>query len=82
MEHILKIVMIMNMKFFFVWENGLRYTEMTLEQFKRRMNRLNQGTNNISYIKCNVNSINHFHQLIEKSIFGEKYSDNPTKIFL
>ena len=55
---------------------------MTLEQFKRRMNRLNQGTNNIQYIKCNVNSINHFHHLIEKSIFGEKYSDNPTKIFL
>lgn len=66
---------------FFVWENGLRYTEMTLEQFKRRMNRLNQGTNNIPYIKCNVNSINHFHHLIEKSIFGEKYSDNPTKIY-
>ena len=58
-------------------ENGMRYTEMTLKEFKRRMIQSNEGTGNIPFIKCNVNSINFFHMLIERVIFGKDYSSNP-----
>lgn len=63
--------------FFINGENGLRYTEMTVEEFKRRMVQLNSGTGNVPFIKCNVNSINMFHHLIGRTIFGKKYSSNP-----
>lgn len=58
-------------------KNGLRYTEMTLNEFKRRMIQDNEGTGNIPFIKCNVNSINVFFMLIERAIFGKGYSSNP-----
>ena len=55
---------------FLIDKTGLRFTEMTLEEFKTRMISLNRGTNNIPYIKCNVNSRLSFHRLIENIIFG------------
>ena len=63
--------------FFINGENGLRYTEMTVEEFIRRMVQLNSGTGNIPFIKCNVNSVNTFFHLIERTIFGKNYTTNP-----
>ena len=63
--------------FFINGENGMRYTEMTLEEFKTRMIELNSESGNIPFIKCNVNSINLFNNLIERTIYGEEYAKNP-----
>ena len=63
--------------FFINGENGLRYTEMTVEEFIRRMIQLNSGTGNVPFIKCNVNSVNTFFHLIERTIFGKNYTTNP-----
>ena len=61
-------------KAFSVNKTGLRFREITLEDFKHRMDISNLITRNISYIKCKVKSTISFHCLIEKLIFG--YSDN------
>ena len=53
---------------------------MTLKDFKERMIRYNEGTNNIPYLKCNVNSINGLSFLIDRIIFGKEFSFNPTKL--
>ncbi len=55
---------------FLIDKTGLRFTEITLEEFKTRMINLNRGTNNIPYIKCNINSRLSFHRIIESIIFG------------
>jgi hypothetical protein len=68
-------------KVYFVGETGLRYTEMNLEEFKRRMIIINEGTNNIPFLKCNVNSINLFQFLIDRIIFGNEFSNNPQKLY-
>ena len=76
--------------FFINGENGLRYTEMTVEEFIRRMVQLNSGTGNIPFIKCNVNSVNTFFHLIERTflvktiqlilIYFHHYIDSKIKI--
>ena len=63
--------------FFINGKNGLRYTEMTLNEFKTIMIRLNEGSGNIPFLKCNVNSINFFYNLLERAIFGKEYATNP-----
>ena len=40
----------------------------------------NEGTNNIPYLKYNVNSINGFSFLIDRIIFGKEFTNNPTKL--
>ena len=50
---------------------------MTVEEFIRRMVQLNSGTGNVPFIKCNVNSVNTFFHLIERTIFGKNYTTNP-----
>jgi hypothetical protein len=46
----------------------LRFREITLEEFKAKMNKENENTNNIPYIKCRIESIISFHHLIEKYV--------------
>lgn len=74
----------------FEGNTGLRYTEMTLKEFKANMEEANSIVDektkkkvliNLPYLKCNVNSVNLFHMLIERIIFGEDYKKNPTKYF-
>lgn len=69
---------------------GLRYTEMTLKEFKAIMEEANSIVDektkkkvliNLPYLECNVNSVNLFHMLIDRIIFGEDYKKNPTKYF-
>ena len=55
---------------------------MTLDEFKTRMENENKGTENVPYFQCVVHSVNFFHQLIERAIFGEEHAKNPTKIFI
>ena len=74
----------------FEGESGLRYTEMTLKEFKENMQEANTIEDektkkkeliNLPYLECRVNSVNLFHMLIERIIFGEDYKKNPTKCF-
>lgn len=62
-------------KVFYPFKSGLRFTEMTLRDFKKKMNDLNEYANNLPYIKCKVNSYNSLKDLILKLIFKEKYDD-------
>ena len=66
---------------FYLEKDGLRFTEMTLDEFKTRMENENKGTENVPYFQCVVHSVNFFHQLIERAIFGEEHAKNPTKNF-
>ena len=66
-------------------DNGLRYTQMNLDIFKKIMIDENKDINlpeakikNIPYIKCKVNSSNLFYQLLFRTIFGEQLIKNPT----
>lgn len=61
-------------KAFSIDKTGLRFREITLNDFKLRMDISNEYTKNISYIKCEVKSTISFHRLIEKIIFG--FSNN------
>ena len=61
-------------KAFSINKTSLRFREITLKDFKRRMDISNEYTNNISYIKCEVKSTISFHRLIEEIIFG--FTDN------
>lgn len=65
---------------FYLKEDGLRYTQWNLRDFKNKMEKNNEEINNadtkiknIPYIKCRVNSHNLFFQLLLE-LFLEKCS--------
>ena len=69
---------------FYLKDNGLRYTQMSFDQFKEIMNEENEPINksnneikNIPYIKCKMNSLNLLYQLLFRTIFGELFHKNP-----
>ena len=69
---------------FYLKDNGLRYTQMSFDQFKEIMNEENEPINksnneikNIPYIKCKINSLNLLYQLLFRTIFGELFHKNP-----
>ena len=73
-----------NEVFQFKDNNGLRYTQMSFDQFKEIMNEENEPINksnneikNIPYIKCKINSLNLLYQLLFRTIFGELFHKNP-----
>lgn len=68
-------------KVFYPFKNGLRFTEMNLEDFKTRMNIVNEKTNNIPFIKCKVNSSNNLQNLILRAIFENNYDPKDISFF-
>ena len=69
---------------FYLKDNGLRYTQMSFDQFIEIMDKENEPINksdnkikNIPYIKCKINSLNLLYQLLFRTIFGELFHKNP-----
>ncbi len=68
-------------KVFYPFKDGLRFTEMNVEDFKAIMNEKNQKTNNIPFIKCKVNSDNNLQNVILRAIFGKEYNPDDISFF-
>ena len=69
---------------FYLKDDGLRYTQMNLREFKEYINKKNESINkpeskvkNIPYILCKVNSYNVLYQLLFRTIFGNILHKNP-----
>ena len=68
-------------KVFYPFGSGLRFTEMALKDFKKRMDKANEKTNNIPYIKCKVNSVNIFSNVLLKAFFGNEFNSKNISFF-